>query len=130
MYYYEKDYIMRLIHGIARTLARILFGKDEENGEEIASVMSRAVHEKDDYFRRMIDAGDINKAEDRLFEMIESSAWAEKEMAALVLSFYDHANSKPDEFLAAAGFSREEIISGLTDAMKALGMEIPEYLRI
>ncbi len=130
MYYYEKDYIMRLIHGIARTLARILFGKDEENGEEIAAVMSRAAHEKDDYFRRMIDAGEIGAAEDRLFEMIESSAWEAREMAALVLSFYDHANSKPDEFLAAAGFSREEIISGLTDAMKALGMEIPEYLRI
>ena len=78
----------------------------------------------------MIDAGDINAAEDRLFEMIESSAWNEKDLAALVLSFYDHANSKPDEFLAAAGFSREEIVSGLEDAMKTLGMEIPEYLRI
>ncbi len=130
MYYYEKDYIMRLIHGIARVLARLLFGKDEEIGEDVAAVMSKITRENDDYLHRMIDAGDINTAEDRLFEMIESSAWDPKEMAALVLSFYDHANSKPDEFLASAGFSREEIISGLSDAMKALGMEIPEYLRI
>ena len=129
MYYYEKDYIMRLIHGIARVLARMLFGRDAENGE-IAAVMARAARESDDCLRRMIDAGDINAAEDRLFEMIESSAWNEKDLAALVLSFYDHANSKPDEFLAAAGFSREEIVSGLEDAMKTLGMEIPEYLRI
>ena len=129
MYYYEKDYIMRLIHGIARVLARMLFGRDAENGE-IAAVMTRAARESDDCLRRMIDAGDINAAEDRLFEMIESSAWNEKDLAALVLSFYDHANSKPDEFLAAAGFSREEIVSGLEDAMKTLGMEIPEYLRI
>ena len=130
MYYYEKDYIMRLIHGIARALAKILFGKDEETGDEIAAVMSKSAREKGDYLHSLIDAGDINTAEDRLFEMIESSAWGEKEMAALVLSFYDHANSKSDEFLASAGFSREEIISGLSDAMKALGMEIPEYLRI
>ena len=129
MYYFEKDYIMRLIHGIARMLARMLFGKDEENGE-IAAVMTKAARENDDYLRRMIDAGNINAAEDRLFEMIESSAWSEKDLAALVLSFYDYANGKPDEFLAAAGFSREEIISGLSDAMKALGMEIPEYLRL
>ena len=129
MYYFEKDYIMRLIHGIAQMLARMLFGKDEENGE-IAAVMTKAARENDDYLRRMIDAGNINAAEDRLFEMIESSAWSEKDLAALVLSFYDYANSKPDEFLAAAGFSREEIISGLSDAMKALGMEIPEYLRL
>ena len=129
MYYYEKDYIMRLIHGIARALARILFGKDEADGE-IAAVMTRSARERDDYLRRMIDAGKINAAEDRLFEMIGSAAWSEQDLAALVLSFYDYANSKPDEFLLSAGFSREEIISGLSDAMKALGMEIPEYLRL
>ena len=129
MYYYEKDYIMRLIHGIARALARLLFGRDEEDGE-IAAVMTKSARESDDYLRQMIDTGEINAAEDRLFEMIGSSAWNEKDLAAMVLSFYDHANSKPDEFLTSAGFSREEIISGLSDAMKALGMEIPEYLRI
>ena len=129
MYFYEKDYIMRMIHGIARVLARILFGKDEEGGE-IAAVMTRAARESDDYLRRMIDAGKINAAEDRLFEMIETSSWEKKDMAALVLSFYDHTNSKPDEFLMSAGFSREEIISGLTDAMKSLGMEIPGFLDI
>ena len=129
MYYFEKDYIMRLIHGIARMLAKLLFGKEEENGE-IAAVMTKAAREKDDCLRRMIDAGQINAGENRLFEMIESSAWSRKDLAAMVLSFYDHANSKPDGFLASAGFSREEIISGLSDAMKALGMEIPEYLRL
>ena len=129
MYYFEKDYIMRLIHGIARMMARILFGKEEENGE-IAAVMTKSARENDDCLRRMIDAGQLNAAENRLFEMIESSAWSKKDLAAVVLSFYDYANSKPDEFLAAAGFSREEIISGLSDAMKALGMEIPEYLRL
>ena len=39
-------------------------------------------------------------------------------------------NGKDDTFLAAADFSREEIVSGLEDAMKALNMEIPEYLRL
>ena len=29
MYYYEKDYIMRLIHGIARMLAYLFFGRLE-----------------------------------------------------------------------------------------------------
>ena len=35
-----------------------------------------------------------------------------------------------DDFLKAADFSRDEIISGLEDAMKAIDLEIPEYLRI
>ena len=50
--------------------------------------------------------------------------------AALALAFYDYLNEKDDAFLEAAGFSREEIIKGLEDAMKAVHMEIPEYLRI
>ena len=129
MYYYEKDYIMRLIHGIARILARMLFGKVEDSGEP-AAVMTKSALEKDDFLHRMIDAGQISAAEDLLFEMIESSAWSKKDLAAMVLSFYDHANSKPDEYLASAGFPREEIISGLADAMKLLGIEIPEYLRL
>ena len=32
--------------------------------------------------------------------------------------------------IAAADFSRDEIVTGLEDAMKKLDMEIPEYLRI
>ena len=47
-----------------------------------------------------------------------------------MIAFYDHVNSKDDEFLIKADFSRDEIISGLEDAMKAVNMEIPEYLRI
>ena len=71
---------MRLIHGIARILARMLFD--------------------------------------------------DRQKAALVISFYDYLNGKDDEFLTAADFSRDEIISGLEDAMKAVNLEIPEYLRI
>ena len=33
MYYYEKDYIMRLIHGIAQVLAYLYFGRDKKHGE-------------------------------------------------------------------------------------------------
>jgi len=130
MYYFEKDYIMRLIHGISRMLARMfLYGEVEEEGETI-TLRSLSLRQEDDYLRRMIDAGQINEAENRLFELIESSAWEPKQLAALILAFYDYANSKEDEFLADAGFSREEIISGLEEGMSAVGMEIPEYLRI
>ena len=48
MYYYEKDYIMRLIHGIARALARMLFGRDVEEDEELAGVMGEASRESCD----------------------------------------------------------------------------------
>ena len=78
----------------------------------------------------LVDEGKINAAEDRLFELIESTAWDRQQAAALVLAFYDDVNNRDDEFLAVAGFPRDEIISGMEDAMRAIGMEIPEYLRI
>ena len=130
MYYYEKDYIMRLIHGIARILARMLFNRELDEAGGYAMVMEEAERENDDYLRQMVDDGKVNEAEYKLFDLIASTSWEDKQKAALVLSFYDYLNGKDDEFLARANFSREEIITGLEDGMKAVGMEIPEYLRI
>ena len=130
MYYYEKDYIMRLIHGIARILARMLFNRELDEAGGYAMVMEEAERENDDYLRQMVDDGKVNEAEEKLFDLLAAAAWDDKQKAALALSFYDYLNGKDDEFLAAADFSREEIIRGLEDAMKAVGMEIPEYLRL
>ena len=130
MYYYEKDYIMRLIHGIALVLARLLLGKQMEEEGEIADVLEKENKAENDLLLRMIDEGKINEAEERLFDLLENAALEDRQKAALALSFYDHLNSKEDEFLEKSDFSREEIVEGLEDAMKAVHMEIPEYLRI
>ena len=130
MYYFEKDYIMRLIHGIARAIARILFDRELEENEEIAVILEKTGRAKYDYLRKLVDDGDINTAEEKLFDLLETVTWDSRQKAALVLAFYDHVNTKDDLFLAQADFSREEIIEGLEDAMKTAGLEIPEYLRI
>ena len=130
MYYFEKDYIMRLIHGIALMLARMLFGEKIEEDRELVSLMEEPCRENNDYLRRMIDSGRINQAEEKLFDLIETAAWDDRQLAALILSFYDYLNSKDEIFLAQSDFSRDEIISGLEDAMKTISMEIPEYMRI
>ncbi len=130
VYYYEKDYIMRLIHGIAMVLARILLGKQMEEEGEIADALDVRERAENDLLLRMIDEGRVNEAEERLFNLLENASWEDRRKAALALSFYDHLNEKEDEFLEKADFSREEIVEGLEDAMKTVHMEIPEYLRI
>ena len=130
MYYFEKDYIMRLIHGIARILARMLFERDLEEDGEFSVVMETECAEQHDYLRGMIDAGQINEAEEKLFDLLENAAWERQQKAALILGFYDYLNNREDEELQLADFSREEIISGLEDAMRLIQMEIPEYLKI
>lgn len=130
MYYYEKDYIMRLIHGIAMVLARLLLGRQMENEGEIATILDKQEKEQNDLLLRMVDEGKINRAEERLFDLLENASWDDRHKAAVAICFYSHVNDKDDEFLEQADFTREEIMEGLEDAMRAVHMEIPEYLRI
>lgn len=73
----------------------------------------------------MIDSGQINAAEDKLFELIESGAWDDDQKAALILSFYDYLNGKKDDFLESAGFSRDEIMRFPKTGGKAAFPSIP-----
>ena len=130
MYYFEKDYIMRLIHGIALVLARLLLGKQMESEGEITTILDKQEKEQNDLLLRMVDEGKINKAEERLFDLLENASWDDRHKAAVAICFYSHVNDKDDEFLEKADFTRDEIMEGLEDAMRAVHMEIPEYLRI
>ena len=130
MYYYEKDYIMRLIHGVAQVLAKLLLGKEMEQQGELIVLRDQRAKDEHDILRRMIDEGQVNRAEEKLFDLLEYAAWDDREKASLAIAFYDYLNSRDDAFLAAADFSRDEIITGMEDALKLANMEIPEYLRL
>ncbi len=130
MYYYEKDYIMRLIHGVAQVLAKLLLGKEMEQEGELIVLRDQRAKDEHDILRRMIDEGQVNQAEEKLFDLLEYAAWDDREKASLAIAFYDYLNSRDDAFLAAADFSRDEIITGMEDALKLANMEIPEYLRL
>ena len=129
MIWYEKDYIMRLIHGISRALARLFLNEDLDE-DRVCAVMRASCRQSCDYLLMLVDGGQINAAENTLFEIIDSAGWETKELASLILLFYDHVNDKDDAFLEKAGFSREEIVSGMEDAFRKIGLEIPEYLKV
>ena len=129
MFIYEKDYIMRMIYGITQMLAVILFGK-KLNSEEVFIALGDEFRGSNDLLLEMVDKGEINAAEDRLFDIIETSGRAKDALGLLILQFYDHVNSKDDEFLAKAEFDREEILPGLKDAMSRIGLDVSEYTNI
>ena len=129
MFIYEKDYIMRMIYGITQMLAVILFGK-KLNSEEVFIALGDEFRGSNDLLLEMVDKGEINAAEDRLFDIIETSGMAKDALGLLILQFYDHVNSKDDEFLAKAEFDREEILPGLKDAMSRIGLDVSEYTNI
>lgn len=106
--YEEKDYIMRLIHEMIRTLIKLLCGVDLDRREE--EVLPATMKGRYLSFRQMIDDGNINEAENLLQEGLDIHDNGDLELALL---FYHYLNQKSDEFLKAHNFSREEIQDGV-----------------
>lgn len=125
----QKDYIMRIIHEMVRTILKLIFHIDEAEEEELVFLEGK----NQDLFRRLCvlaDSGKINEAENLLYENIEEEnaageTWeGEKgnlENLKLSLAFYDYLNTKDNDFLEEHDYSREEIGEGIKAVMKMYG---------
>ncbi|TCL57467.1 hypothetical protein EDD76_1081 [Kineothrix alysoides] len=113
---FENDYIMRLLYDVIRTLKKLIFKTNEENGE-VTETDAQAAED----FKRLsslIDEGKINEAENLLTEEME----AENPKAfQIALLFYEYLNSKDNDFLEDNDFSRREISDGLKYAAGLYG---------
>ncbi|MCI8937717.1 MAG: hypothetical protein HFI44_12855 [Lachnospiraceae bacterium] len=67
----------------------------------------------------MIDAGQINEAENRLYDLISSTNAGSLKIA---LPFYSYLNDKTDEFLEENDFYREEIRLGVKNVVDVFGL--------
>lgn len=105
--YTEKDYLLRLIHEIIRTLFKLLLGKDIEERPALSSENEETYHK----LIGMIDYGEINLAENCLMEEMDLN---DIQHVQLSLLFYEHLNGKDDSFLSEHDFSRKEVWEGIT----------------
>ena len=67
----------------------------------------------------LVDRGNINEAENYLYDVISDYNVASLEMALL---FYSYLNDKTDDFLEHNDFSREEIKMGIEDIANWFGL--------
>lgn len=116
---FEQDYIMRMIREMIRAILKLLFHIDTEiptselleNDEEKATLKTLV---------NMVDNGDINEAENKIFAIAEPE---NKASLKLVLLFYSYINDKPDDFLAENNFSRKEIQDDLKYILSQYGLD-------
>ena len=106
----EKDYIMRIIKEMVRVLFSLMLGKQyksvelpEENKYEVSG---KALAE----FKRMVDEGFINEAENILLESID---YTQKEDVLAAILFYQYIGERDSDFLAAHNYSKEEALDGI-----------------
>ncbi len=118
---FEQDYIMRLIREIIRAVLKLLFNIDTqlptvellENKEEKEALES---------LLDMVDNGNINEAENYLYDLVSDR---DIDSLKIALLFYSYLNDKSDEFLQINGFSREEIKLGIQNSANKFGLKIP-----
>jgi hypothetical protein len=112
----EEDYLMRMIHQMIHGLRRLLFKTQEET---IASFDAPAA-EKFTLLLSLIDHGKINKAENYLFDQLNTQNLEELRMALL---FYERLAQLSTQELARADFSAAEIQKGAEDILRIFGYD-------
>ena len=111
---------MQQISGIADLLSHLVFGK--QSGKEDASRQIPMVAEDRTLLttlRFLLNIGQINEAENLLFETLEHRLSAG--LPEVVDTFYRWLSELDDQALIRGGFSREEIAQGYGDAVALLG---------
>ncbi|MCI8371222.1 MAG: hypothetical protein HFI75_02290 [Lachnospiraceae bacterium] len=117
---YEKDYIMRVIKEIVRTLIKLLFNIDTEKATDELLKDQNSIN-KLKQLLEMIENGQINEAENEVYDLIERGD-RDQEQIKLAILFYAYLNDKDDEFLISHAFSREEIKEGLQNIARKCGV--------
>lgn len=115
----EQDYIMRIIHEVVRTFLKLVFQIDEEKQEDVQFEDSN-VQGNFENLCAMADRGEINQAENILYEELEEGNVEYLKMAVL---FYEHLNKMSNEYLEKCDFSRIEVAEGMKHVMKMYGYD-------
>lgn len=113
----EQDYIMRIINAIIRAILKLFFNIDTES--PITELLeSEEEQERLSELLDMVDDGEINEAENCLYDLI---SYDNDSGLKIALLFYSHLNDKSDDFLEKNNFSREEVKMGIENVADKLG---------
>lgn len=109
---------MRIIKEIIRVILKLLFNFDAgAPTEELINQIEQK--ENLDYLMDLADSGNINEAENELWELTSDR---DMENLKTALLFYSYLNDKTDDFLNENNFSREEIKEGLKNLISKYGL--------
>ncbi|MCL1791519.1 MAG: DUF6483 family protein [Peptococcaceae bacterium] len=119
----EKDFLMRQFVMLARFLSQIFF-KKMMAGEEQVIYYDHATAERNedlsDELDMLMESGNINEAENRLFQVFEQDPCEEN--FATAVAFYGKLMEWDEVDLRANHFSRDEIGSGFRDICRMYGV--------
>lgn len=117
---FQGDYILRQVEMVGRGVAKIL--ELEEFSPEIGDhYLNEAVDELNNRLMKLLADGNINEAENLLFETIENNEGSHNnDYFQLAFDFYLKVKQYDDDYLRLCNFSKEEADDGWRDIMERL----------
>ena len=115
----EKDYILRMIKDLTKSIAHLILGKSEIEYEPPKESEYSRVDTLYVKLIELVNMGQINEAEDLLFDEINPSDMRQFERA---MSFYLYLNDFGDDYLEKNNYSRDEITEGIRSICKEYGV--------
>ena len=114
----KNDYIMRKIEEWISMILEFVFKIDKNSSPEKLLKLEESKEVLKD-LKSKIDIGNINEAEDSLFEMLK---YKTQDSLLIGLLFYSYLNKKDSKFLNEHDFERDEIKTGIKDLLNEFNM--------
>ncbi|WBB29507.1 DUF6483 family protein [Parvimonas micra] len=114
----KNDYIMRKIEEWISMILEFVFKIDKNSSPEKLLKLEESKEVLKD-LKSKIDIGNINEAEDSLFEMLKHKT---QDSLLIGLLFYSYLNEKDSKFLNEHNFERDEIKTGIKDLLNEFNM--------
>ena len=116
----EQDYIMRMIKEVIRVLVTVALGKTYKQVELDAENKYEVSGDNVNQWKKMIDNGEINEAENLLLDEMD---YTSREAVEEAIWFYGYVSEKGEAFLKEHDYSEEEVFDGLQMLAKRSGCE-------
>ena len=128
---YQQNRKKGAIRDVLRMAGIIMSGAFQDKYKQPKFIENGAMEEWKKRFFQMIDAGEINEAENQLLDRLESAMEAgemDRSLVETALEIYEHMNEKEDDFLEEHDYSREEIEEGIHRVFGMAGVELPSVV--
>lgn len=117
---FEQDYIMRMIKQMVAALMSVILGKEYKMVELPLEDQYQSSEGMLRELLTMVNDGQINEAENLLYESFDQNSKKDVENAIL---FYSYLNELDNDYLEKCNYSREEIELGIKEIARRGGME-------
>lgn len=114
----KNDYIMRKIEEWISMILEFVFKIDKNSSPEKLLKLEESKEVLKD-LKSKIDIGNVNEAEDSLFEMLKHKT---QDSLLIGLLFYSYLIEKDSKFLNEHNFERDEIKTGIKDLLNEFNM--------